>query len=108
MLRTLGILALAWSCHTLSGGGEPSAPNIVLIMADDMGWSDLGCYGGEIATPNIDSLARDGMLFTQFHNNAKCTTTRASVLTGSERLMPGKISWQKVPSLRAVLTRRLK
>jgi arylsulfatase A-like enzyme len=59
-----------------------SRPNIVLIMVDDMGWSDIGCYGSEIETPNIDSLATDGLLFTQFYNNAKCTTTRASLLTG--------------------------
>ncbi len=59
-----------------------SRPNIVLIMADDMGWSDLGCYGGEIPTPNIDSLARDGLRFTQFYNNAVCGATRASLLTG--------------------------
>lgn len=57
-------------------------PNIILIMADDMGWSDIGCYGSEIPTPNIDRLADEGMLFTQFYNNAKCTTTRASLLTG--------------------------
>jgi arylsulfatase A-like enzyme len=57
-------------------------PNIVLIMVDDMGWSDIGCYGSEIETPNIDRLASEGMLFTQFYNNAKCTTTRASLLTG--------------------------
>jgi len=57
-------------------------PNIVLIMADDMGWSDIGCYGSEIATPNIDRLAAEGLRFTQFYNNAKCTTTRASLLTG--------------------------
>ena len=57
-------------------------PNILLIMVDDMGWSDVGCYGGEIETPNIDRLASEGMLFTQFYNNAKCTTTRASLLTG--------------------------
>ncbi len=57
-------------------------PNVVLIMADDMGWSDLGCYGGEIETPNIDRIAAEGILFTQFYNNAKCTTTRASLLTG--------------------------
>lgn len=57
-------------------------PNILLIMADDMGYSDIGCFGGEIHTPHIDGLARDGMLFTQFYNNAKCTTTRASLLTG--------------------------
>lgn len=57
-------------------------PNIVLIMVDDMGWSDIGCYGSEINTPNIDRLADEGLQFTQFYNNAKCTTTRASLLTG--------------------------
>ena len=57
-------------------------PNIVLIMVDDMGWSDIGCYGSEINTPNIDRIASEGLLFTQFYNNAKCTTTRASLLTG--------------------------
>jgi arylsulfatase len=59
-----------------------SPPNIILIMVDDMGWSDIGCYGSEIETPNIDRLATEGLLFTQFYNNAKCTTTRASLLTG--------------------------
>lgn len=57
-------------------------PNIVLIMSDDMGFSDLGCYGGEIATPNLDALARDGVRFTQFYNTARCCPTRASLLTG--------------------------
>ena len=57
-------------------------PNIILIMVDDMGWSDLGCYGGEIDTPNIDSLANDGLRFTRFYNNAVCGATRASLLTG--------------------------
>ncbi len=57
-------------------------PNIILIMVDDMGWSDLGCYGGEVHTPNLDRLAAEGMRFTQFYNNAKCTTTRASLVTG--------------------------
>ena len=51
-------------------------------MVDDMGYSDIGCYGGEIRTPNIDSLAENGLRFTQFYNCAKCTTTRASVVTG--------------------------
>lgn len=60
----------------------PSKPNIILIMVDDMGWSDIGCYGGEVHTPNLDRLARQGMRFTQFYNNAKCTTTRASLVTG--------------------------
>ena len=57
-------------------------PNIVLIMVDDMGWSDLGCYGGEIETPHIDSLAADGIRFTHFYNNSVCGATRASLLTG--------------------------
>ncbi len=51
-------------------------------MADDMGWSDIGCYGSEISTPNIDRICNEGMQFMNFYNNAKCTTTRASLLTG--------------------------
>lgn len=58
-------------------------PNILIIMADDMGFSDLGCYGGEIRTPNLDGLARNGVRFTQFHNAARCCPSRASLLTGN-------------------------
>jgi len=65
---------------------EPSAkavkPNILLILVDDMGFSDLGCYGSEISTPNLDALAADGLRFTQFYNAARCCPTRASLLTG--------------------------
>lgn len=57
-------------------------PNVLLVMVDDMGWSDVGCYGGEIDTPHIDSLAADGIRFTRFYNNAVCGATRASLLTG--------------------------
>ena len=57
-------------------------PNIVLIMLDDMGYSDLGCYGGEIETPNIDTLAKNGVKFSQFYNSGRCCPTRASMLTG--------------------------
>jgi arylsulfatase len=57
-------------------------PNIIVIMADDLGYSDLGCYGGEIQTPNIDQLAKEGVRFTGFKNTAKCTPSRASLLTG--------------------------
>jgi arylsulfatase len=57
-------------------------PNILLIMNDDMGFSDLGCYGSEIRTPNIDGLANEGVRFTQFYNTARCCPTRASILTG--------------------------
>ena len=57
-------------------------PNVVLILADDMGYSDLGCYGGEIKTPNLDSLAKNGIRYTQAYNTSKCWTTRISLLTG--------------------------
>lgn len=82
---------------------EPSSrPNIILIMADDMGYSDLGCMGGEVATPNLDRLAKEGMLFTQFYNNAKCTTTRASLITGLYPRPSGpllKPSMQTIPEV---------
>lgn len=67
---------------SLATSAAETRPNIVLIMVDDMGWSDLGCYGGEIRTPNIDSLAKNGLRFTRFYNNAVCGATRASLLTG--------------------------
>lgn len=57
-------------------------PNIILIMSDDMGYSDIGCYGGEINTPTLDTLAANGLRFTQFYNTARCCPTRASLLTG--------------------------
>jgi arylsulfatase len=60
----------------------PPQPNIVLILADDLGFSDLGCYGSEIRTPNLDRLAEGGLRFTQFYNCARCCPTRASLLTG--------------------------
>ncbi len=57
-------------------------PNVVLIMADDLGFADLGCYGSEIETPNLDALAANGLRFTQFYNTAKCHSSRVSLLTG--------------------------
>lgn len=67
---------------TTLGQAQSKSPNILLIMADDMGFSDLGCYGSEIRTPNIDALARNGARFTQFYNTARCCPTRASLMTG--------------------------
>ena len=61
---------------------EVTQPNIVLIMGDDIGFSDLGCYGGEIMTPNLDKLASEGIRFSQFYNMAKCEPTRSVMLTG--------------------------
>lgn len=60
----------------------PDRPNIVIIMADDMGYSDIGAYGGEVHTPHLDALADNGVRFTQFYNAARCCPTRASLLTG--------------------------
>jgi arylsulfatase A-like enzyme len=57
-------------------------PNVILVLVDDMGYSDIGCYGGEIPTPNIDALAQNGIRFNNFHNTARCCPTRASLLTG--------------------------
>lgn len=65
-----------------SNGSAPSRPNIVIILADDMGFSDIGCYGGEIPTPNIDRLRAEGIAMSQFYNTARCSPSRASLLTG--------------------------
>lgn len=67
---------------SLIGASNSSKPNILIILADDMGYSDTGCYGGEIATPNLDAMARDGLRFTQFYNTARCWPSRAAILTG--------------------------
>ena len=62
--------------------GAGGRPNIVVVLSDDMGFSDLGCYGGEVGTPVLDGLAAKGVRFTQFYNGARCCPTRASLLTG--------------------------
>ena len=66
----------------MSESSTQQRPNIVLIMADDMGYSDIGCYGGEIRTPNLDSLAASGVRFSQMYNGARCCPSRAALLTG--------------------------
>ncbi len=74
--------ALMSAPSLLSAASKRKRPNILLIMADDMGFSDIGCYGGEIHTPNINSLADRGLRLNQFYNNGICVPTRASLLTG--------------------------
>ena len=71
------LIGLLSSCTT-----KPEKPNIIIMMADDMGFSDLGCYGGEVLTPNLDRLAHDGLRFINFYNAARCCPSRASLLTG--------------------------
>jgi arylsulfatase len=88
--RTFTTFVLALCAAIWSGEPDKQAfaadaarlPNVVLILADDLGYSDLGCYGGEIATPNLDRLAAGGLRFTQFYNTARCWPTRAALLTG--------------------------
>ena len=73
------LILLLWGLVFSHGADQP---NIILILADDMGYSDLGCYGGEIKTPNLDRLAKNGIRYTQAYNTSKCWTTRISLLTG--------------------------
>jgi arylsulfatase A-like enzyme len=76
------LLLLLLASRILLPAAEQPRPNVIIILADDVGYSDLGCYGGEIATPNLDALASGGLRFTQFYNTARCCPTRASLLTG--------------------------
>lgn len=77
---TLTVAAAMLAAAHASAATTP--PNVVFILADDLGYSDIGCYGGEIATPHLDSLASEGIRFTQFYNTARCWPTRAALLTG--------------------------
>ena len=65
------------------------APNVIVVLADDLGWADLGCFGSEIDTPNIDRLAAEGLRYTSFHSNPMCSPTRASLLTGLNHHLAG-------------------
>lgn len=78
----LAVFFPAFLLSSVCAADTAPKPNILLILADDLGFSDLGCYGGEIATPNLDSLAEDGLRFTQFYNTARCWPTRGALLTG--------------------------
>jgi arylsulfatase A-like enzyme len=81
-MRCLLSLALLIGFAASGSAADAPRPNVIVIMSDDMGFSDLGCYGGEIQTPNLDALAANGLRFTQFYNTARCCPTRASLLTG--------------------------
>ena len=79
---TVAILFFVFVPNLRTNGIENHLPNVLIILADDSGFSDLGCYGGEIETTNLDRLATNGLRFTQFYNSARCWPTRASLLTG--------------------------
>lgn len=78
----LGVLGLSFLAGFAAAASNGAKPNIIVILVDDMGWSDIGSYGSEIETPHLDSLARGGVRFSQFYNAARCCPTRASLLTG--------------------------
>ena len=86
-LITLAIVA-SGSLFALKSKNQPETPkaakrpNIIVILADDMGYSDMGCYGGEVHTPHLDYLAKNGLRYRQFYNTSRCCPTRASLLTG--------------------------
>lgn len=88
VVRAIGGLLLVASVLTTPADAE-DRPNIVVIMVDDMGYSDLGCYGSEIETPQLDALASQGLRFSQFYNTAKCHSSRVSLLTGQYCIAAG-------------------
>src|SRR4051812_35343865 len=75
-------LLLAIVLSAMASAADARPPNVVVFLADDLGYSDLGCYGGDIQTPNLDALARNGLRFTQFYNTARCWPSRGAILTG--------------------------
>ena len=101
--------------------GAATRPNIAIILVDDMGFSDLGCYGSEIPTPNLDKLAARGLRFTQFYNTGRCCPTRAALLTGlyshqagvghmvadQAARLPGHLNDRALPSPRPSATRAI-
>jgi arylsulfatase len=87
LLKTLSIVGHAMALTTArelsaADSSGPPRPNVLLILADDSGFSDTGCYGGEVETPNLDKLAAGGLRFTQFYNTARCWPARSRILTG--------------------------
>ncbi len=81
-IAALALLLAAAPIASAQGGAEPPVPNIVVILSDDMGYSDLGCFGGEVRTPHLDALAAHGVRLRQFYNTGRCCPTRASLISG--------------------------
>src|SRR6187401_3546842 len=80
--RVSAALMIALFAARAPAAETKAPPSVLVILADDLGYSDLGCYGGEIRTPNLDALAAGGLRFTQFYNCTRCCPSRASLLTG--------------------------
>ena len=110
VLKVMRLAVLAWMWTTwlcAAETGVAARPNIVVIMADDMGYSDIGCYGGEIRTPNLDRLAAGGLRFSQFYNCALCGPSRAALLTGLYNQQAGVQQWTGLLNDRCVTVMEL-
>ena len=99
-VRWLGCLAMVLFCTatSLSRAAEGTRPNVLIIVADDLGYSDLGCYGGEIETPQLDRLAANGLKFSQCYSTGRCWSSRAAILTGYYAQQVRRDALPKVPS----------
>src|SRR5262245_34296554 len=102
MVHTLSCVAALALLSSVSADEVASRPNIVVILADDLGFSDLGCYGGEIQTPNLDRLAAGGVRFSQFYNCALCGPSRSALMTGLHPHQIGISGWTGLLNNRCV------
>ena len=100
---TLAVFLLVWPLVHISAETTSRKPNIAVILTDDLGFSDIGCYGSEVATPNLDRLASNGLRFTQFYNTAKCHSSRVSLLSGRWCHQAGDVSLNRSVILPEVL-----
>jgi len=89
IVYTIILFGVFQSCSNSSNDSVSTKPNILLLVADDLGYSDLGCYGGDIETPNIDQLAQNGIRFSRFHTSPLCAPTRAMLLSGNDNHIAG-------------------
>jgi len=106
----LALLAVALLVASLSTAETASAkntnrPNILVVMVDDLGFSDIGCYGSEIETPTLDRLAANGLRFSQFYNTAKCHSSRVSLLSGQYCIQAGDVKLSKAFTSAEVLSK---
>lgn len=99
ILRNLSMLLIQLLASIPIFAAEPAKPNFLIIVADDLGYSDLGCYGGEIDTPNLDTLAAEGVKYTNFYNTARCWTSRSALVCGYHHTQLGvEPNLKKYPS----------
>ncbi len=106
MVVTAAFLAtLSLSAETLAAENGQQRPNVLVVLVDDLGFSDIGCYGSEIETPNLDRLAENGLRFSQFYNTAKCHSSRISLLTGCYAFQAGNTKMDRAVTSAEVLSK---